>query len=99
MIWTILGLSVAIIAAFCVLLAELFVGKPMFENHREYVAGSLGACGVAAWVVGRVLFSRNHDTDNEGETSHKFILFDLRYWGPMLVALGVITLFIRPLKK
>jgi hypothetical protein len=99
MIWTILGFSVAIIAAFCVTVAELLVGQPIFEDHRRYVAAALAMGGVAAWFCGRVLnVRRQSDESSGGETTSRFILFDLRYWGPMLLALGVITLFIRPLK-
>ena len=92
----------AIIAAFCVSVAELLVGKQIFENHREYIAGALVVCGVAAWFFGRMLVAGSKDKEDEtpeGETSNRFILFDLRYWGPMLLALGIITLFIRPLKQ
>ena len=102
MIWTILGVSVAIVAVFCISVAETLVGKPLFEQNRHYVAAVLVAAGVAAWFVGRHLGDRRRATANvlsdEETSSRSFVLLDLRYWGPMLLALGVITLFIRPLR-
>src|SRR5687767_13340931 len=102
MIWTILGFSVGIVAFFCIAVAETFVGKPVFEDNRLYIAGAFAGAGVAAWFVGRYLGAKKQaKLDEEGEeqeVSTKFVLFDLRYWGPMCLALGIIVLFIRPLK-
>ena len=102
MIWTILGFSVGIVAFFCIAVAETFVGKPIFEDHRLYIAGIFAAAGVAAWFVGRYLGAKRHVAeDEEGEEpriTSRFVLFDLRYWGPMCLAFGIIVLFIRPLK-
>ena len=99
MIWTILGISVAILAVFSISVAEILIGRPVFENHREYISGALAAAGVAAWFVGRFVARQGHKRGvaDEGVTS-QFVLFDLRYWGPMLLAFGIIALFIRPLK-
>lgn len=97
MIWTILGFSVAIIAVFCVSVAETLVGKPAFENHREYVAGALVILGVVAWFAGRLSGKKRLAFGADG--SRQFLLADLRYWGPMSVILGIITLFIQPLKQ
>jgi hypothetical protein len=91
MIWTILGISVAIVAVFCVTVAESLVGTPLFEQHRPHAALALALSGAIAWFIGRALASRS-------ENARRFLLCDLRYWGPMLLALGVITLFIRPLR-
>jgi hypothetical protein len=90
MIWTILGMSVAIIAAFCVSVSETLVGNPLFESLRPYAAGALAITGIIAWFVGRSLGERRRARGEEA----RFVLFDLRYWGPMFVILGVITLFI-----
>jgi hypothetical protein len=102
MIWTILGISVAIVAVFCISVAETLVGTPGFEHHREYIAATLAAAGIGAWFIGRYL-GRKHrvpETENaETVSANRFVLIDLRYWGPMLLVLGVITLFIRPLRQ
>jgi hypothetical protein len=99
MIWTILGFSVGIVAFFCIVVAETIVGKSVFEQNRMYIAGVFVALGVAAWFVGRHLGGKKPIENEEEGVTARFVLFDLRYWGPMLVILGVITLFIRPLRQ
>jgi type II secretory pathway component PulC len=110
MIWTILGISVAIVAAFCVTMAETLVGKPIFENNRFYIAAALASAGVVASIVGIHLGRKrkaeaqqentenNTDEESDESSSKQFLLSDLRYWGPMLLALGIITVFIRPFR-
>ncbi len=98
MIWTILGFSVAIMAVFCISMAETVVGNPFFENLRHYIAAGIGVAGVVAFLIGRTLAARDKKPVEGAEETNRFVLFDLRYWGPMLVALGLITVFIRPLK-
>jgi hypothetical protein len=95
MIWTILGISVAILAMFCITVAETLVGKPMFENYRAHAAIALGVAGAICWFIGRAIAAR--DSQNE-DAPRRFVLTDLRYWGPMLLALGITTVFIRPLR-
>ena len=97
MIWTILGVSVAIVAFFCVSVAELLVGHPIFERSRGYIAAIFAALGIAAWFLGRFLARKRLANKSEDE-ARIFVLFDLRYWGPMFLALGVITLFIDTIK-
>jgi hypothetical protein len=97
MIWTILGVSVAIVAVFCVSVAELLVGHPIFERSRGYIAAVFAVSGIVAWFLGRFLARRRLANESEEDTK-VFVLFDLRYWGPMFVALGVITLFIDTIK-
>jgi hypothetical protein len=97
MIWTILGVSVAIVAVFCVSVAELLVGHPVFERSRGYIAAIFAVSGIAAWFLGRFLGRRRLANKPEDE-ARVFVLFDLRYWGPMFLALGIITLFIDTIK-
>jgi hypothetical protein len=97
MIWTILGVSVAIVAVFCVSVAELLVGHPIFEHSRGYIAISFAVSGIIAWFIGGFL-ARRRLANKPEEEAKVFVLFDLRYWGPMFVALGVITLFIDTIK-
>ncbi len=95
MIWTILGISVAIMAVFCISMAETVVGNSFFETYRHYIAATIGIFGIGCLIAGRIVAAG--DDKSEG-ASKRFVLFDLRYWGPMLVALGIITVFIRPLR-
>jgi hypothetical protein len=87
-------MSVAIVAFFCVSVSETLVGHPVFEASRPFAAGVLVAAGVASWFIGRFLATRRLLRQEES----RFVLFDFRYWGPMFVTLGVITLFIRPIR-
>jgi hypothetical protein len=100
MIWTTIGFSVGIVTFFCIAVTETFVGKPLFENNRLYIAGAFAATGVAAWFVGRCLSGKMAEGESkESQTvSSSFLLCDLRYWSPMCVALGMIVVFIRPLQ-
>ena len=96
MLWTILGISVAIIAVFCISVAELIVGHPLFESQRLHIAGALAAVGLVLALFGWVFRARRADKDDD---RRPFILFDVRFWGPMLIVFGIITVFIRPLKE
>jgi hypothetical protein len=98
MIWTILGVSVGVVAIFCVAVAELFVGMPVFEQHRPHIAIVLSLLGATAWFFGRHIAKRRVPTADEGAGHKTFALFDLRYWGPMLVVFGAITIFIQTLR-
>ena len=96
----VLGFSVALIALFCFAVAGLLAGKPAFEMCRPYLAASMVVMGVGAWFMGRFMSRRKslapRDPEEEAES---FGLRDWRYWGPMCVLLGVITLFIWPLQE
>src|ERR1051325_4220611 len=99
MIWTILGISVAIIAVFCITVAETLVGQPVFESHRHYLAGALGALGLLAVFLGRHLHAkRGAQQKAEADLAKTFLLLDLCYWGPMLLVLSIIPFFICPLR-
>jgi len=97
MLWTILGGSVAILAAFCVAVAELLVGKSFFERYRFHIALLFVAAGIFAWFLGRYLARKDRLRLGIDERQ-RLVLFDLRYWGAMLPILGVIILFIQPLR-
>ncbi len=99
----------ALIAVFCLSVAGLLAGKPLFEACRPYLAMTLSACGVVAWFVGRFNAKRRSPQPAQGEADEQeecegggkqdLSLWDLRYWGPMLTLLGVITIFIWPLNE
>ena len=82
-------LIVAIAAIFSVTVAETLVGKAIFENHRVHIAVTLAVLGVTFWFLGRYLGRRRNfqaQFETGSEQGKHFLLFDLRYWGPMLVA-------------
>ncbi len=91
--WTILGVSAAVVAVFCGAALQWLVGEPLFEQSRGVIALFLGAFGVGTCFLGRFLAS-GWDVKNRARGSARFVLLDLRYWGTMLIILGVITLFI-----
>lgn len=100
MIWTILGCSIAVVAIFCVAVAEFLVGTPFFEARRPFFAMGLAICGAVLWFWGRRRTEKKASENPEDEAdTHAFVLADLRYWGPMLVILGLITLFIQTLHQ
>lgn len=100
MIWTILGCSIAVVAIFCVAVAEFLVGTPFFEARRPYFAMGLAICGAILWFWGRRRTEKKVEEASEDEADVQvFVLADLRYWGPMLVILGMITLFIQTLHQ
>lgn len=93
MIWTMIGLSVAIVALFCVGMAELALGRPFFEEHRIHLALGLAGLGGGIWLTSVILAKRRQENGTEDDAK-SFLLFELRYWGPMLILLGAITFFI-----
>jgi len=95
MVWTIVGFSVAIIATFCVCLAEFFSGNAVFESSRPAIAGFLGVGGLAALAIGIVIAARDSRKEDK---PIRFILFDLRFWGPLLLVLAGVTHYVRALK-
>jgi len=102
MIWTVLGISVGIVALFCIASSEMLLGHPLIEKYRYETAAAFVVAGIIAWFAGRHRNRKRRMLAEEGEDEkapRTFILFDLRYWGPMLLALGCITLFIRPVQR
>lgn len=94
MILVILGMTVAVVVLFCIAAAELWVGHPLFEEHRAHFALALGGTGVVLLSAGLLLARRRNRAKDAGKL---FVLFDLRYWGPVLALLGAITLYFNSL--
>lgn len=93
----ILGVLLVLFAVVAVAVAEMSIDNAWLRANRQYVAAAFAVVGVLIWWVGhRVAKARE---DNLGQNGQKpFLLFDLRYWGPLLLAVGVITFFIHPLR-
>ena len=92
----IIGVSAAIMAVFYVAVAELLVGRPIFEDYRRVVALALGLLGLCAWVAGWYLTQKRAESET-ADDKKRFLLHDFRYWGPMLILLGGLTLCVQTL--
>jgi hypothetical protein len=106
-IWTRLGISTALLGIFCIVCSEMIQRDGYYDLHRREIAGVLCGVGVVAFLVGRVVNKKRtlayrqqeQPTEQEAEehteaTGEPFILFNLAYWGPILLAFGLVVLFI-----
>ena len=109
-IWSRLGISVALVAAFCGLALKTLQHQSFYAAHRWYVCGGLAALGVILVLAGnalntarrrRFLELRSDTEENESgeetrDPGQPFFLANVAYWGLMLVAFGASTALIRP---
>ena len=107
-IWTRLGIAVALLGIFCIVCSEMLQRDGYYDLHRRPIAGVLGGCGLVSFLIGRALnskrakeqqalqaYAREHqDEDADGEIEEPFVLFNLYYWGPLLLAFAMVVLFI-----
>ena len=101
-LWGRLGISVAIVAMFSILMTEVFQGKDFYQVYRWGICAGLLAMGAFLLVVGRFVNTRIRDTQRgEGEEAPKgpFLLVNLEYWGLILTIFGILVIFIVPYKK
>ena len=100
--WGRLGISVAIVAMFSILMTEVFQGKDFYQVYRWGICAALLAMGAFLLVVGRFVNAKIRDSQRgEGEEAPKgpFLLVNLEYWGLILTIFGVLVIFIVPYKK
>jgi hypothetical protein len=100
-IWGRLGISVAIVAMFCILMMEVLQDQTFYQVYRWAICAVLLAMGVLLLLVGgfvnaKIRESRRDDPDGP---SGPFLLVNLQYWGLMLTIFGVIVVCIVPYKK
>ena len=102
----------AFAAIFSIAATEGFQTKSFYEIYKWYICVAFLSAGPIAWLTGRSLNARfankrilltepqpqGGDTEEQeaGEKTGTFMLFDLAYWGPMLIAFGGIICFIPP---
>ena len=101
-LWGRLGISVAIVAMFSILMTEVFQGKDFYQVYRWGICAALLAMGAFLLVVGRFVNAKIRDTQRgEGEEAPRgpFLLVNLEYWGLILTIFGVLVIFIVPYKK
>jgi hypothetical protein len=101
-IWGRLGISVAIVAAFSIIMTEVLQDKAFYEKYRWMMCGGLIAMGVFLLVVGHFVnrqIRAGRVTEDGEPPPSPFILVNMEYWGLMLAIFGVIVVFIVPFKK
>jgi hypothetical protein len=100
--WGRLGISVAIVAMFSILMTEVFQGKEFYQVYRWGICAALLAMGAFLLVVGRFVNTRIRDTQRAEGDEHPegpFLLVNLEYWGLILSIFGILVIFIVPYKK
>ena len=97
MIRTILGISVGVAGAFCILASELLFSFPKLGSYRAYLAILLTVLALVVWFSG---WHQARQRRLESEEQEKLsIALDLRYWGVMFLLLAGISLFIQPFRR
>jgi hypothetical protein len=100
-IWGRLGISVAIVAMFSIVMIEALQGKTFYQVYRWAICAVLLAMGTFLLLVGGFVNRKIRESqrdDPEGPTG-PFLLVNLQYWGLMLTIFGIIVIFIVPFQK
>lgn len=111
-IWGRLGISVAIVAAFSILMNEVLRTRHFYEVYRWGICAGLLGMGVFLWIVGKFVNARLRQSkkqvrdewaeegqQEEEPPSDPFILVNLAYWGMILTIFGLIVIVIVPYEK
>lgn len=94
-IWSGLGFLVAVIAFGCLVASE-FAVESIFQDDQYYQTHgwpkllALLVAGIIVWLLGRRL--KGGEARNRAGHSLFFIPFE--YWGPILIVLGFIFMFV-----
>jgi len=94
MIWTMLGIAMGVMAAFCMIASFLLATYPVLDSWRALIAAAFAAQAVFAWFLGRRKAQRRAADQSKEEL---WPPSDLRFHGAMLLVIAGITLFIHPL--
>lgn len=100
--WPRLGISVAIVAAFSILMTEVFQGMDFYQLYRWAICAGLLAMGAFLLVIGRFVNNKIRETQRAAGDEHPagpFLLVNLEYWGLLLSIFGVLVIFIVPYKR
>src|SRR2546430_1990495 len=112
-LWGRLGISVAIVAMFCIVMTEFFQSTAYYESYRWHTCGLFVAAGISLGLIGRRLNERwrkaqqmlakqdefSAGSEEEPLPTDPFLLVNVAYWGVMLIVLGVTIIFIIPRPK
>jgi hypothetical protein len=106
-IWSGLGFLVAVVAFLLLLLAEygteaLSGDDSYYQAHGWPKLLALWLAGAVIWLLGAYLNRKQGKVMIEKETGrevllkpdHSFFFIRMEYWGPILLALGVIFFFV-----
>ena len=108
-IWTRLGISVALAAMFCIAAAEMLQPTHFYEQHKLVVclafaivggilftAGLFVNRGIKARYVAAQAALAEQDRDADPRAWEPFLVFNMAYWGVMVVLFGCILVFLVP---
>lgn len=112
-LWGRLGISVAIVAMFCIVMTEFLQSTAYYESYRWHTCGMFVAVGISVGLIGRrinerwrkaqqLLAKSDEFSDQAGEEAvptDPFLLVNVAYWGLMLIVLGITIIFIIPRPK
>lgn len=100
-IWGRLGISVAFVAMFTIVMTEILQERAFYQVYRWAICAGLLAMGTFLLVLGGFVNRKIREglrDDPEGPKG-PFLLVNLQYWGLMLTVFGVIVIFIVPFSK
>ena len=108
-IWSKLGISVALVAAYCIGIAELLQPILFYERHKWAICGTVIATGVLIYGAGmyvlrkiRARYSQAQaalpegERDGDAKQGEPFLLLNPAYWGVMIAIFGCILVFFVP---
>ncbi len=97
----------ALASVFCIMMLEAFQDKSYYAELKWYICTAFIVIGAVVVYIGqrlnttrrreraqRASSGSNSDEDSSGE--EPFILFNLAYWGVIIIMFGVIIVFIVP---
>src|SRR5690349_21263069 len=64
-IWSLLGVSVAIVATFCIVMTEVFQDNRYYEAYRWHACGFLIVSGVFVWAIGSYILGKRKKQASE----------------------------------
>jgi hypothetical protein len=106
-IWSLLGVSVGVIALFSIAVHEMCRTREFYEAYRWFVIVGFGWLGVFLFIWGRIKITTQarrrrariesgEITAEEAEYEMPFFFLSSAYWGVMLIVFGAVLLMIAP---
>ena len=107
-LWGRLGISVAFASFFSILMTEALQTTAYYEHFKWHLCIGLFVVGVLLFIIGYFVnarwkaahLARRRESEDPNELpDDPFLLFNLAYWGVLLIVFSVITVFIIPRPK